>query len=153
MLFKRLSEEDLAGLEKEFIDFLVLNGVTADDWIKLKDDKPHNASQMVDSFSDVVYAGMMRNVKYVERITPTEIMCFYCQPNQVVLVALETKNTNTDFTTVTDFSNIKNISQDIHIYTTTKQYMKPREQEVFELIEMGAKVSDSTLFNAICLGL
>ncbi|MFT5512563.1 MAG: hypothetical protein ACI8SE_000961 [Bacteroidia bacterium] len=153
MLFKRLSEKDLTELEQEFIEFLVLNGITAVDWLKLKKDKPQNASQMIDSFSDVVYAGMMRKVQYVDRITPAEIMCFYCQPDQIVLVALETKNASVDFTTLTDFSDITNISQDIHIYTTIKQYAKPREQEVFDLIGLGANVSDSTLFNAICLGL
>ena len=80
MIFKRLSDTDLKKLEKEFVDFLVLNGITADDWVELKKSKPQNASQMVDSFSDAIYAGMMRKVQYLERISKSEIMCFYCQP-------------------------------------------------------------------------
>jgi hypothetical protein len=150
MLFKRLSESELKELEKEFIDFLVLNGIVADDWVALKDAKPQNASKMIDSFSDVVYASMMRNVKYLEHINPKEIMCFYCQPEQIVLVGIETTNAELDFTTMKDFSNISKISQDIQVFTTTKKYKKSREEEVFSLIENGAQISENELFNAIC---
>ncbi len=153
MIFKRLSDTDLKKLEKEFVDFLVLNGITADDWVELKKSKPQNASQMVDSFSDAIYAGMMRKVQYLERISKSEIMCFYCQPEQIVLVGLETTNPNVDFTELSDFSKIKEISQDIQVYTTTKAYAKTRELEIFDMIENGATVSDSALFNAICLAL
>lgn len=153
MIFKRLSDKDLSEFEKEFIDFLVLNGIVAEDWEALKKEKPQQASKMVDSFSDAIYAGMMRKVKYLERITKSEIMCFYCQQEQIVLVGLETTNPSVDFTTVTDFSDIKSISQNIQVYTTTKSYSKIRELEIFELIEKGATIGDNNLFTAICSAL
>lgn len=152
MIFKRLSEEDLKQLEKEFVDFLVLNGITADDWVKLKEEKPQNASAMIDSFSDAMYAGMMRKVKYLEHITPTEIMCFYCQPEQIVLAGIETTDASIDFTT-SDVKELIQHSQDLQVYTTTKKYVKPREVEVFELMEKGATLSDGTLFTSICAAL
>ncbi|MFT5724736.1 MAG: hypothetical protein ACI9JN_001858 [Bacteroidia bacterium] len=153
MLFKRLPEKDLKALEKEFVEFLVLNGIVADDWIKLKADSPQNASKMVDAFSDAVYAGMMRKVKYLERIGRSEIMCFYCQHDQIVLVGLETSDESVDFTTMNDLTNLTAISQEIQVYTTTKEYDKPREQEIFDMIENGASLGGSTLFNALCLAL
>tara|TARA_B100000745_G_scaffold255591_1_gene178240 strand:+ start:280 stop:741 length:462 start_codon:yes stop_codon:yes gene_type:complete len=153
MLFKRLTQDELNKLEKEFVEFLVLNGITAEDWEKLKEENPQNASQMIDSFSDVIYASTMRQVKYLERITKNEILCFYCQPEQIVLVGLESNNSSVDFTQLEDLSNVAEISQDVHIYTSTKSYSKVREQEIFDLIQNGASISDNNLFNALCLGL
>lgn len=153
MLFKRLTQEELGALEAEFVDFLVLNGIVADDWDKLKKEKPQAASAMIDSFSDVIYASTMRKVKYLERITKNEIMCFYCQPEQIVLVGIDAQGEEVDFTAMKEVSEIAKFSQDVQIYTTTKSYAKAREQEIFDLIQNGASISDNALFNALCLGL
>ena len=153
MLFKRLTQEELGALESEFVEFLVLNGIVADDWEKLKKENPQAASKMVDSFSDVIYASTMRKVKYLERITKNEIMCFYCQPEQIVLVGIDSDRADVDFTQMKDASEIAKYSQDVDIYTTTKSYSKAREQEIFDLIQNGASITDNTFFNALCLGL
>ncbi len=153
MLFKRLTQEELGALESEFVEFLVLNGIVADDWEKLKKENPQAASKMVDSFSDVIYASTMRKVKYLERITKNEIMCFYCQPEQIVLVGIDSDRADVDFTQMKDASEIAKFSQDVDIYTTTKSYSKAREQEIFDLIQNGASITDNTFFNALCLGL
>ncbi|MCO4818127.1 MAG: hypothetical protein KC517_00765 [Bacteroidetes bacterium] len=153
MLFKRLTQEELDALETEFVDFLVLNGIVADDWEKLKKENPQAASAMIDSFSDVIYASTMRKVKYLERITKNEIMCFYCQPEQIVLVGIDAQGAEVDFTAMKEVSEIAKFSQDVQIYTTTKSYAKAREQEIFDLIQNGASISDNALFNALCLGL
>ena len=153
MLFKRLTQEELGALESEFVEFLVLNGIVADDWEKLKKENPQAASKMVDSFSDVIYASTMRKVKYLERITKNEIMCFYCQPEQIVLVGIDSDLADVDFTQMKDASEIAKFSQDVDIYTTTKSYSKAREQEIFDLIQNGASITDNTFFNALCLGL
>ncbi len=130
-----------------------MNGIVADDWEKLKKENPQAASKMVDSFSDVIYASTMRKVKYLERITKNEIMCFYCQPEQIVLVGIDSDRADVDFTQMKDASEIAKFSQDVDIYTTTKSYSKAREQEIFDLIQNGASITDNTFFNALCLGL
>ena len=38
--YRALTHEELESMEKEFIDFLVLNGITGEDWEKLKNEKP-----------------------------------------------------------------------------------------------------------------
>ena len=37
--YRRLTLEELEELQKEFVDFLVINGITAEDWVKLKDNE------------------------------------------------------------------------------------------------------------------
>ena len=64
--YKRLSIEQLKELEKEFVDFLVVNGILAEDWLKLKETDPDKAEQMVDLFSDVVFEGILRKTDFIE---------------------------------------------------------------------------------------
>lgn len=153
MKYKRLSEEELQMLEKEFVNFLIINGITAEDWEKLKKDEPGKASEIVDHFSDVIYETWLRKINYLEMILPQEILCFYYQPGQAVLVGLSTTDASVDFTTMTDLSEADLIKSSTEIYTQTKVYSKTREEEMFELLEKGAKPSDEKLFNILCMGL
>lgn len=143
---------ELSSLEKEFIDFLVINGIVADDWEKLKKEKPQNASALVDSFSDVIYEASMRKVQYLDIVLPREIMSFYCQPDQIVLVGISTTD-DVDFTKLDDLTHWSDLNAELEIFTKTKSYSPSRELEIFQMIEKGAKPSDSQLFNSICLGL
>ena len=55
MKFRRLTNEELQELEKEFVQFLVSNTVTADDWEKIKEDNPERAEGLIEIFSDIVF--------------------------------------------------------------------------------------------------
>jgi hypothetical protein len=41
--YRLLTLEELKSMEKEFVDFLVLNGIPGEDWVKLKDTDPDRA--------------------------------------------------------------------------------------------------------------
>ena len=64
--YRRLNTEELASLEKEFIDFLVVNGITAPDWEQMKKDNPENSDQMIELFSEVVFEGIFRKTKFLK---------------------------------------------------------------------------------------
>ena len=40
MKYERISIDELEKLEKEFIDFLVVNGISPIDWVSIKENKP-----------------------------------------------------------------------------------------------------------------
>ena len=54
MKYTRIPSDELEKLEDEFVNFLVVNGITADDWVAIKENEPMNAAEIVDQFSDVV---------------------------------------------------------------------------------------------------
>ena len=153
MKYKRLQEEELHKLQKEFVDFLVINGITADDWIKLKAEAPQRASGIIDSFSDVIYHGAMQSIQYVQVTTPQEIMVFYCQPNQIVLVGISTDDKTIDMTALHSYEIFTKHPTKFHVYTQTKPYRGERNVEVFEMIEKGAVPTDGKLFQALLLAL
>jgi len=150
MKYRRLSSEELSELEKEFIDFLIVNGVTADVWVDLKADDKEKADSIIDSFSDVVFEGILRKTQYLDFVTPTSVKSFQCLANEIVLVGLDSEvSSGIDFTKndwQSDFSDLK-------IYNSSKQYKNSREEELFNMIQNGASISNGELFKQLCLGL
>ena len=148
MKYRKLSGDELKELEKEFIDFLIVNGITADVWEDLKVKNIAKADLIIDSFSDVVFEGIFRKVKYLDFVTPNSIKCFQCLDNEIVLIGLDSDNTSEiDFTTNDWLSNLKNVK----IYNSSKVYHDVRELELFNMIQKGASISDGELFKKLCL--
>jgi len=148
MKYRRLSSEELGELEKEFIDFLIVNGVTADTWVDLKAKNNEKANSIIDSFSDIIFEGILRKVKYLEFVTPKSIKSFQCLASEIVLVGLDSEgDSKIDFTKNDWMSDIDNVK----IYNSSKQYKESREIELFNMIQKGASISDGELFKKLCL--
>lgn len=149
--YRLLDSEELNAFEKEFIDFLVINSITADDWIKIKSDEPERARTIISLFSDVIFEKLMRQTQYLIRRSSKNIACFHYQSEQAVLVGIETEDDSTDLLNINSAEQIPD--QGVKIYTSTKGYDKQREIEMFEMLNSGAEISDGKLYKALCLGL
>ena len=148
--YRRLVLEELEELEKEFIDFLVVNGVTADDWVKMKNKEIEKSELIIDKFSDVIFEGSMRKINYLEFVTAKSIKCFQCLDDEIILVGLDVSaKSSVDFTK----ENWKDYLTDLKVYTQTKSYNKQRELELFDMVNSGALISKGELFKQLCLGL
>jgi hypothetical protein len=151
--YRLLSIDELQALEKEFIDFLILNGIEAKDWEKLKmNDKPA-AEKVIELFSDVVFEKIFRKVEYLEQRSTKEIRCFQCLGDKLVLVGIKAPaGSNADFNNSEYISSImKNPAEEFDVYTSEKVYSKQREVELFDMTQAGCTISDGKLFKAICL--
>lgn len=152
--YRVLANDELVEFEKEFVDFLVLNGVTADMWVKLKEDDKPSAEDMITLFSDVVMEGVLRKIQFLEYRTSQDIKTFQCLESTMVLVGIKTSNTNHDFLDQLFLENsITNPPEGIQVYTTSKKYTTERQLELFKMIQSGSKISDGSLFKALSLAL
>ena len=150
MRYRKLSSDELKELEKEFVDFLIVNGITADMWVDLKEKDISKADSIIDSFSDVVFEGVFRKVKYLEFITPMSIKCFQCLENEIILIGLDSENSSDiDFTADNWMSHLEKVK----IYNSSKVYKEVRELELFQMVQKGANISDGMLFKKLCLAL
>jgi len=150
--YRALSLEELESLEKEFVDFLVLNGIMHDDWIKMKDNDPSAAQKMTELFSDVVWESVLRKTSYLDFRSSNSIKCFQCLDEKIILVGIDSKNT--DMST-NEFSALRTAEypDDVEVYTTEKKYSKSRELELFDMLNWGCQMSDGKLFKELCLAL
>ncbi len=158
MKFRRLTNEELAPLEKKFIQFLVANTITGDDWAKMKERRPEQAMTLVDIFSDLMFEEAFMKVKYLKQATPRELHIFYFDKEKILLLGLVAdKNTAIDFTKDDNWLKIlqNTVREDsfgeggVSYFQTEKSYSDLREVEIFKLIENGCRISDSYLYDTL----
>lgn len=154
-IYRSLRLDELTELEKEFVEYLVLNGIAAEDWVKMKAEDKAGAEQIVDLFSDVVFEGIMRNVTYVEYRSEKFVHAFQCLADELVLVAMEAKDeTGVNFLDSVFIQEASiNPPDKLFVRTSSKKYSKRRELELFDMIQAGCIISDGGLFKALCLKL
>ena len=149
--YRVLDSEELAAFQKEFIEFLVINSITADDWVKIKAEDPERTNTIISLFSDVIFEKLMRQTQYLIKRTKQNIACFHYQATQAVLVGLQTESTDIDLLTISAVDQLP--AEGVSIYNSTKDYTKQREVEMFEMLSTGAEISDGKLYKILCLGL
>jgi hypothetical protein len=153
--YRLLNTDELQELEKEFVEFLVINGITASDWERLKANDPQGTHRLIVLFSDVVFESILQKVKYLEKRGKNFLRIFQCLNEEIVLVGLETEDSDeVDFTNPVFVSSaMLTPPQNMRIYTSTKAYSKEKNVELFEMIQNGCTITDDRLFKTICLAL
>lgn len=156
MKYRRLTMEELKDMENEFVRFLVSNGVTADDWEKIKVENPTKAEGLIEIFSDVVFDKVLEKVKYIEFRTPYDIKTFRCLENKIELLGLKVSGTSSlDFTKSQPLQNmltyIKSAPEGgVQMYSAEKAYKDNNpKKEIFSMLENGAFISEGEIFEAL----
>lgn len=151
MRFRRLSQKELEALRDDFVKFLASNSIDAGDWKKMQDGDTEKADKLIDLFSDVVWEKVLSKAQYLEHRTESELKVFHCGTQKLALVAMSAAGVpNIDFT---DPDCLKRLAQNppdgLKLYFKHKDYTMQREEELFALVEGGAKVTDNKLFLAL----
>ena len=147
--YRRLTIEELQNLEKEFIEFLVVNGIPAEDWEQIKKDKSKSQG-LIDSFSDVVFEKILRQIEYVAHYSKSSIKVFNCRADSIHLIGVDTVATDIDLTTDAGVQRLKsNPPTDIQIYKSSKAYLPNREQEIFKMLGQGCVKSDGSMYKLL----
>ncbi len=143
-----LTSEELASLEKEFINFLVSNTITAEDWVHIKSNEKERAAQLIEIFSDMVLERSLQKIEYVENKTAHEVHIFYYGPEECVLVGLKIDPTlPVDLTEADAYSKISILLEQtetapVKVFTTKKGYLKSREEDLFAQLESGGLITN-----------
>ena len=148
MKYRRLTKEQFEELHKEFINFLATQSITADEWSKLKLEKPELASSEMDVFSDLVWEGVLSKVKYLENISSKHIYLFQVLNNSISLIGVKINIDLIDLTTKEGFSWLREnlMSENVEIFNSKKEFSEDIKLNVFKLIEQGASITKGELF-------
>ncbi|MFK7806358.1 MAG: DUF6495 family protein [Saprospiraceae bacterium] len=155
MTYRRLTNDELAELETAFIRFLALNGIPADDWVKIKSEDKSRTEELIESFSDVVFHETLTKLEFLDFKTKNEIRTFHCASDKIVLRGLLIEGeTELDFTKNDDpktmLSKLQNDNAKMSMYVTEKKYKdNKREAELFKMMESGCLISDGSLFGLL----
>lgn len=151
--YRLLTADELKEFEKEFIEYLIVNGIDSKEWEELKRKDQEKANAVIDLFSDVVFESVMRKIRFLEFRGPKELKTFQCLPDKIILTGLSAaENSNADFTDPLFLREaLSNPPEGFKIYTSEKKYSKPRELELFEMTGSGCVITDGQLFKTLLL--
>ena len=155
MKYRRLTQEELESLKQEFIHFLIANGIDAPEWQKISDNDKEKANLMVDLFSDVVFEKALKNIKFLEHVSPKDIKYFFITDKKIILACIKASDDSS-----LDFTNNKTISGlaegsielkpgELSYFSTEKDLGEEREKEVFELMQGGAEPCPKEKFDNV----
>ena len=151
--YPRLKDKELQALEKDFVDFLVVNGITAEDWVKIKETDLEKAEALISEFSNVVYESSLRKADYLLLVDKEVVRCFNCLETQVVMASLTYHGTKEfDFHEVEDLASLLNDKRfKFSANIANKRYEKKREHEMYDMILSGCKIADEKVFQLISM--
>lgn len=149
MKYARLTKEQFEELHQEFINFLATQSITAEEWKELRATKPEVVEQELDVFSDLVWEGVLNKVKYLEHISPRQLMLFHISETHMDLVGIKIDNDQIDITTEYGYKWLQQNIQDdaVSLFTSTKAIKGDRNKDIFVLIQQGAVITKGELFN------
>ncbi len=148
--YRRLTEVELKQLEKNFVDFLVLNGIVADDWARMKANTPQKVLSMIDIFSNMVFETTLKRIEYLRHISSKELRNIRVSDKKINILSLQNNNPKLDLTNERHLEKIFSddaMLEGISIFSAEAKHKTSREQTVFELMENGYRACDAQFFD------
>jgi hypothetical protein len=151
MKYKLLGIEELSALEPEFIHFLASAQITGPDWEKMKKNKPEQAHELIEVFSDMVYEKVVSKIKFLEYRDEKTLNIYHCMDDKIQLLGIRVKEQSALNLADTGFFEKWNdqYKNELGIVKSEKRYTTDRGVEVFELLETGCLLTDNKLYDLI----
>lgn len=151
MKYRQLTKEQFEALHKEFAEFLATQQIDVKEWDAIKQEKPAMALEEINLFSDIVWEDVLTRAEYIDHFSDKHINLFKCTSKEMVRIHIKLEDDGASFLKQADFNDfIKNpLGDSYHYAKGSKKYIAERNPELFALIEMGAQISDGSLFRQI----
>ena len=148
MKYTRLSKEQFEELQQEFINFLATQSITGEEWTDIKANAPEVAEEELDVFSDLVWEGVLKQVVYLEHLSPQQIHLFHLKQKDMQLIAVKLKVDTVDLTTTEGYDWFRNnlLSDDVEFLTANKAYSDDKALDKFTLIQQGGVITKGNLY-------
>lgn len=130
------------------------HGLYAKEWRELNEQEPHKAQELVEIFSDVVFAKVVESAEYLIHRSPQDLKLFHFGEDQIQMLGLKLQAPEVD---LTQEAYQTDLSQAIHeagadrvkLLRGKKAYQQSREEEIFALLEQGCEITDHQLFDRL----
>lgn len=149
MKYRVLTIEELKNLEKEFIEFLASNTITASDWEKLKISDKIKAEKLIELFSDIVFDKVLVNVQLLEIDSAYFRQYLNFKNDEVEMRGILIENApDFNLSQIASKNDLDDLlrshpNASIKILKGIKKYSKNREEEIFDWIKKGALISQN----------
>lgn len=140
MKYRMLSDDEFESLKDEFVKFLIVQGIDAASWQKMKEFEHDLAQKYLGDFSDFVIEKALQKIRYMDFFNGNGLKLFKCNNEDIHLINIENDN---KFGEIEDFINalISNPAS-FTVQKQTKKYHPDRAVELYRMVSTGGLVSD-----------
>lgn len=131
MQYPCLTLAQLAALEQDFVAFLIVNGIEGETWKSLNETNPTKAQDLANLFSQVVWEKVLKETRYVKRISETDRVFGYLGDEEGMLFIGKKNSAGWDF------------------HKARKRWSSIREMEVYSLLQQGFERATEKEFTEI----
>lgn len=155
MKYRLLSNEELEHLEVELKQFLIVNGVHAEEWLQINKTEPDKAVRLVELFSDSVLETVYDKIKVLEFRSPESCMVFHFHENKVELISIQrNKDSQADLSSPESIhSSLINYSHELSFFKSEKEIQSKRNLEIHRMIEQGCYISTTEFWESLKLAI
>ena len=155
MKYRLLSNEELEHLEVELKQFLIVNGVHAEEWLQINKTEPDKAVRLVELFSDSVLETVYDKIKVLEFRSPESCMVFHFHENKVELISIQrNKDSQADLSSPESIhSSLINYSHELSFFKSEKEIQLTRNLEIHRMIEQGCYISTTEFWESLKLAI
>ncbi len=151
MKYRVLTLEELEVFAEDFKQFLIVNGVHAEEWEEINKKDKKKAVKFVELFSDTVLQKVYEKIKFIEFRSEKSCMVFKLNKENIELISISTKEgSKISLETPEKIHHaLVKTPDELTIFKTQKNYSKERELEVHEMISQGCVHSDEAFWNSL----
>jgi len=147
--YRTLTHTELNELEKEFVEYLVVSGIEAKEWVKIKDDSPAKAVRIIELFSDVVFEKILRKTQYIFKVENQTLFLFHYAEEMARLLIYQfpddfdlKSSSQAAIIACAKKNNMRTIPQ-------SKKYIRKREEELFSMLQSGCDICPKSFYQAM----
>jgi hypothetical protein len=154
--FRRLRRDELEEVRPQFVKFLSVNGIDAESWIRIKEDDPRRTNALILQFSQIIFAGVIREIEYLVHRKPHDLRTYRTGPDKIemrgLLIEGESRVDLTDASLPPQeiFRLLREDGARPKLYSAERTYLPiGRDQDIFLRMEEGALIDQGELFELL----
>jgi hypothetical protein len=148
MQYRRLTNDELQELQREFVQFLAANGLPAETWENLKQTSPDQVEALIEQFSDIVFEKALSGVEHLEWRKPREVLALHFTDGVIRVNGIFVEGE-----TILDFTENRPVEEMIRAFQnaagaklqlfSAERPCPPdaRKREIFNYMQQGALIS------------
>lgn len=148
-----MTYQEFSVVEDDFSNFLYDQGFNRYEWNILQDQDSEQALSLLGDYSDRIFDRLVKDVQYLEFRSDKQLRAIECHTDHMVSIGIQVPDKST--LNLTDISSLIELNKrDTEPYRCFKEiyhYNTDRDHEIFDLIEAGCYVVDSSVFEQLNL--
>ena len=140
--YRILNEEELKELEGEFVQFLIVQGIDNDKWVKINEKEKEKAIQLVEIFSNTVLEKAYSKISFLEYRSESFYSIFKILNNETLMFKVSQKQKGIyDFLKDKELSKAIQEKRNIFLEKGIRKHKEEKPKEIHKLFTQGCVIS------------